>query len=72
MCFYGKGMTVQRRPAVQCHPHLTVPFQKIQTTVLKDTIAITQVTSDLVQLKNNRVNRQRHPEIDHPCHQNLY
>ena len=47
-------MTVQRRPAVQCHPHLTVPFQKIQTTVLKDTIAITQVTSDLVQLKNNR------------------
>ena len=29
-------------------------FQKIQTAVLKDTTAITQVTSDLVKLKNNR------------------
>ena len=29
-------------------------FQKIQTSVLKDTIAITQVTSDLVKLKNDR------------------
>ena len=29
-------------------------FQKIQTAVLKGTIAITQVTSDLVKLKNNR------------------
>ena len=35
-------------------PHLTVRFQKIQTIVLKDTIAITQVTNDLVKLKNNR------------------
>ena len=31
-------------------------FQKIQTVVLKGTIAVTQVTSDLVKLKNNRVN----------------
>ena len=30
-----------------------VRFRKIQTTVLKGTIAITQVTSDLVKLKNN-------------------
>ena len=30
-----------------------VRFQKIQTTVLKDTIDITQVTSSLVKLKNN-------------------
>ena len=29
-------------------------FQRIQTGVLKGTIAITQVTSDLVKLKNNR------------------
>ena len=29
-------------------------FQKIQTALLKGTIAITQVTSDLVKLKNNR------------------
>ena len=29
-------------------------FQKIQTAVLKGTIAITQVTSNLVKLKNNR------------------
>ena len=29
-------------------------FQRIQTAVLKGTIAITQVTSDLVKLKNNR------------------
>ena len=29
-------------------------FQKIQTAVLKGTTAITQVTSDLVKLKNNR------------------
>ena len=29
-------------------------FQKNQTAVLKGTIAITQVTSDLVKLKNNR------------------
>ena len=28
-------------------------FQKIQTAVLKGTIAITQVTSGLVKLKNN-------------------
>ena len=31
-----------------------LPFQKIQTAVLKGTIAITQVTSNLVKLKNNR------------------
>ena len=31
-------------------------FQKIQTVILKGTIAVTQVTSDLVKLKNNRVN----------------
>ena len=29
-------------------------FQKIQTAVLKGTIVITQITSDLVKLKNNR------------------
>ena len=29
-------------------------FPKIQTAVLKGTIAITQVTTDLVKLKNNR------------------
>ena len=29
-------------------------FQKIQIAALKGTIAITQVTSDLVKLKNNR------------------
>ena len=29
-------------------------FQKIQTALLEGTIAITQVTSDLVKLKNNR------------------
>ena len=29
-------------------------FQKIQTALLESTIAITQVTSDLVKLKNNR------------------
>ena len=29
-------------------------FQKNQAAVLKGTIAITQVTSDLVKLKNNR------------------
>ena len=29
-------------------------FQRIQTAVLKGTIDITQVTSDLVKLKNNR------------------
>ena len=47
-------------------------FQKIQTAVLKGNIAITQVTSDLVKLKNNRVNCQRHQKTNHPCHQNLY
>ena len=31
-----------------------LPFQKIQTDVLKCTIAITQVTSDLVKLRNNK------------------
>ena len=31
-----------------------VPFQKIQTAVLKGTIAITQVTSDLVKLESDR------------------
>ena len=31
-----------------------LPFQKIQTDGLKCTIAITQVTSDLVKLRNNK------------------
>ena len=45
-------------------------FQKIQIAVIKGTIAITQVTSDLVKLKNNR-NCQRHQKINNPFHQNL-
>ena len=39
--------------------------------MLKGTIAITQVTSDLVKLKTSRVNFQRQ-KINHTCHQNLY
>ena len=45
-------------------------FRKIQTTVLKGTIAITQVTSDLVKLK--RTDCQRHQKINYLCHQNFY
>ena len=47
-------------------------FKKIQIVVLKGTIAITQVTKDLVKLKNNKINCQRHQKINHHCHQNLY
>ena len=33
--------------------------------MLKDSITITQVTSDLVKLKNNRVKCQTHQKINH-------
>ena len=45
-------------------------FQKIQRAVLKSTIAITQVTSDSVKLKNDRELTAK--DINHPCHQNLH
>ena len=56
------------------HPQIRqdLRFQKIQAAVLKATIALTEVTSDLEKLKNNRVNCQRHQKISYPCHQNLY
>ena len=46
-------------------------FQKIQTAVLKGTIAITQVTTDLVKLKTDRELAAKDRKLI-ICHQNLY
>ena len=47
-------------------------FHKIQTAVLKGTIAITQVTSDLVKLKDNGELTAKYIRKSISCHRNLY